>query len=356
MAKKKKEQEVVLLPLTEDRGHLVFPFGEDVFKEFISSLLGRPQSIKKTYLGRFSIDVSDLISLHHLIEQRINQQNNASLIQFTARIIYADDSSVLLNSIEELQTYNEVRPVVSTAIHMSWDYLVQFQDKKVPEKQCIQYSLIATHDHKFGEFVDDDIQFISSIGGYISFNIKYTARTWGADIEALLSKFTESVIKKESTVKQFVRKKKGTISLVASGIFFLISLIGTFYATQFFANQQMTEITKFVHSKNPIQETVQAKINFLLMRTANGEWAQFYFKVAAFLIVMFIISIFLGMWTEQTIQKKGPSFLLLTKESKNNKDKVLKKDKKGWLIFLASIVVNIICGIVSSYIFVYLIT
>jgi hypothetical protein len=42
--------------------------------------------------------------------QRVSQQNDGVLIQFKSKIVYSDNSSVELTSIDELLTYNEIRP------------------------------------------------------------------------------------------------------------------------------------------------------------------------------------------------------------------------------------------------------
>jgi hypothetical protein len=76
------------------KGYLTFPFDEGQFREFISGLLGKPQTITKRIKGVFEIHLKDLQNFHDLIDQRIIQQNDGKLIQLKTKIYYNDDGSV----------------------------------------------------------------------------------------------------------------------------------------------------------------------------------------------------------------------------------------------------------------------
>jgi hypothetical protein len=122
---------------------IVLPCPPHEFAAFIASLLGRPQRISKVMHGVFDLGKTDLIQFYHLIDQRITQQNDATLVQFSADVLYQDGSSVLLDSLNAFETYNEIRPVASIGIILSWIYLVQFPKKAIPEKQQIDVTVRA---------------------------------------------------------------------------------------------------------------------------------------------------------------------------------------------------------------------
>ncbi len=173
---------VILLAGLSDNSHVVLQVETKKFQEFIGSILGKPQTIRKLFRGPFRIELSNIENLHALIEQRIEQQNTGNLVQFTARIFYDDSSSVLLNSLEELRSYNEVKPIVSVGVHLSWTYLVQFQDKDSQEKQEIQVTFLGSNRREGGGFDDDEIGFMFLLSpkfGRIQLQINHTARTWG---------------------------------------------------------------------------------------------------------------------------------------------------------------------------------
>src|SRR5258708_6738933 len=89
---------------------VVLPCAPEDFTEFVSGLLGKAQTIEKVFAGAFEINADDIVNTFHLVNQRVHQQNEASLVQFTVRIVYDDDSSVLLNSLEDFVHYSEIRP------------------------------------------------------------------------------------------------------------------------------------------------------------------------------------------------------------------------------------------------------
>ena len=209
---------------------VVLDCSSEDFAHFISSLLGRPQTISKNFRGAFDITADNVQDLHSLITQRVTQQNKASFIQFTAKIVFDDNSSVLLNSPEEFMTYREVRPISSKQLHLTWSFLVEFQDKQVPEKQEIEVSFIASGMQ--GPFYGEDMPIIISSrmtkGGFINFRIRHTARTWGADIEALLSGHINNMLVPQPKLRKFIWKHSFKIGLGVSITFFVTALFLSF--------------------------------------------------------------------------------------------------------------------------------
>ena len=212
---------------------VMLPCRPEDFKEFVSGLLGKPQTITKRFLGKFDISKEDIESFHHVLTQRVAQQNEGKLIQFTIKIVYDDNSSVLLNSLEDFIHYNEVRHVSSIAAHLTWTFLVLFPDRKVPEKQTIEISII-TNTEKQMPFYDEDLPFFlmhSPKKGYITFQISHTARTWGGDIEALLSGHIKNLLQPASKIRNYIREHDGLIALFVGLTFFIIALGASLYTT-----------------------------------------------------------------------------------------------------------------------------
>ena len=123
---------------------VALPCEPEQFSSFISSLLGKPQTISKGYTGSFEITHQDIQSAYRLVCQRVSQQNQGTLIQFSVRLVFDDNSTVLLNSFEDFLGYTEVRPLVVTQAHLSWSFLVKFEDREHPEKQEIDLSFVAS--------------------------------------------------------------------------------------------------------------------------------------------------------------------------------------------------------------------
>ncbi|MGY8954174.1 MAG: hypothetical protein ACKVJP_12490 [Flavobacteriales bacterium] len=286
------------------KGYLTFPFDGDQFKDFIGGLLGKPQSISKRISGNFEIHLADLQSLFELVNQRIVQQNNGKLIQFTTKIYFTDRSSVQLGSYEELVTYNEVKPIISEAVKLTWDFLIQFSDKEHPEKQSIELLIISATERIVLES-DDIPSFLLPSKGQFRINIEHTARSWG--------------------------------------------IIGAFIVTGNFINSEMEKVNVFIDSEG---HTINEKMNFLTSYIASGVSPQHYFKVGIFLLISIVLSIVFGTWIDETASKNvQPSFVVLTRKAKEYRDEITKKTQKKWTWFFISIGTSIITGLITNYIF-----
>lgn len=335
-------------PRNYSKGYLTFPFDGDQFQSFITSLLGKPQSIRKRFIGNFEIELKDIQSLFELVNQRITQQNNGALIQFTTEIYFNDESSVQLGSYEELLTYNEVKPIISQAVRLTWDYLIQFSDKGHPEKQVIELNIIAGSRTVEVNFIDSP-WFASPNKGQIHFNIDHTARSWGVDIENMLTNQIESLIKPDNKLKSFVRRHSSRISLSFAIIVFLTCIIGAFSITNNFIKKEIETVSSFVDSN---KHNIDEKVSYLTSYIASGSSSQHYFKVGVFLLIAIIISIAFGTWIDETASRNSePSFLVLTRKAKLHRDAVIENMKNKWLWFFASLIISIVTGLLANYIF-----
>lgn len=348
--------EEVTTPAIIEAGYLRLPFDHEQFRDFIKGLLGKPQSITKSIVGSYEIEVSDIQSLHELLRQRIEQQNAGALASFTARIKYSDNSTVELNSLPEFLSYNEVRPIYSQALHLKWDYLVQFQDKRVPERQSVQVSFIASGEEGFVRFdVDDPVVFLahhSALGraGFIGFRIEHTARTWGADLEALLSNYFKSMLQTEHSVPRWIRKRNGPIGLTLGIAFFALIVSGLFVTTRRFAAAQMAIFTdRYDGSQIVTQDAIRVIGEYL----ASGAWSQYMFAAVGFLVISVFIAIWLGIWATAAADTVAPSFILLNRESHNHRTRVLKRLRRKWVSFAGSVLLSIIIGVVANWIFAF---
>lgn len=327
------------------KGYLTLPFNEDQFQSFIKGLLGTPQTITKRIKGNFEIHLKDLQNFHDLINQRITQQNNGKLIQLKTQIYYSDESSVILSSYEELVSYNEVKPVISEAVRMTWVYLIQFADKNVPEKQEVELMIVSTPQGNIIE--DDDIPVFFPSFGQFRIIIKHTARTWGADIESLITHQINSILTPCSKLKDFIRKKSSTIGLLTGILFLISSLISIFFSTRTFNVGEVKKVAEY--TKNV--KVVDSKVDYLLNYIAENSQNLFFLKSQLYIVVSIFIAILLGVWVASLANNKTRSYLVLTREAKKNRDKLVEKSKNKVYWFWFSIGVSILTGILSNYIF-----
>ncbi|TQI71265.1 hypothetical protein JM79_2192 [Gramella sp. Hel_I_59] len=277
----------------EEMGQVALPFNENQFKDFLVSLLGKPQTITKNFNGSFEFTKDDIISLHQLLDNRILQQNDARLIQFRATVSYNDSSSVTLSGFDHLVNYNETLPIVSTSIHLTWQYLIKFRDKKNYEMQEVTISLVGNS--------QDSISYDEDFGGYypghnrIFIRIKHTARTWGADIENLIIKHLKTYVNKDPKILNFFRFNPERIEYLLFSLLFIINLC--------FAFIWQTNLNS-------------SDISYLLSN---------YFQIATSFIVTLIIYKITAVFLDSFEVFNRPSFILLTKESEKNKTKSIRK-------------------------------
>jgi hypothetical protein len=308
----------------ETSGKVALPFNEEQFKDFIVSLLGKPQTISKFINGSFEINKNNLITLFELINQRIYQQNDSKLIQFRATIYYNDNTTITLNGFDHLVHYNENLPVVSRAVHLTWQYLVKFRDKKTFEKQEISLSFVADDEgpmpifegHSNNRYYDSGINFI----------ISHTARTWGADIEALLTKHLEVLVKKDSKILRYIRYSSDSVNNIIFSILFLITLIFSYRNT---LNQ--------LQNKETASDSV--------------FWIHHYGNYVFLLIGIYIIYKITTTILEEFQYFKKPSFVILTPESEKYKTKLINNYRNNLIKYFITAFTSIILGVLGNYIY-----
>lgn len=334
---------------------VILPCEPSDFGAFVSGLLGKPQTIEKSFNYTFEISEHDISNTFHLVEQRIHQQNEASLIQFTVKIIYGDDSSVLLNSLEDFSSYTEIRPLKSVGVHLSWVYLVKFRNKKVPEKQQIDLSIVA--DIEPYNIIEEDGILIQSrrrifaLHTPINLRINHTERTWGVDIESLLTGHIKTWIRPQNKTSKYIYKKSDVIGLSIGVLFFIGAIIGVIFAGINFINSYSEAASAIETSAVPSQNIVQLKIDFLVDIITQGIWHRFIFKAVLFIVFSLIVSIILGFWVTKKANNRPISFVLLSKAACEYRKKILSKRKRDWFLFVVSIFTSIIAGVISSLIF-----
>jgi hypothetical protein len=65
-----------------DRYGILLPCTTETFADFVSGLLGTAQTIERRFYGTFALTAAEVENTFHLVRQRVEQQNEASLIEF----------------------------------------------------------------------------------------------------------------------------------------------------------------------------------------------------------------------------------------------------------------------------------
>lgn len=335
---------------------MVLPCSQSDFGRFISALLGKPQTIEKAFYGTFEVDQHDIEDVFCLVDQRVKQQNEATLIQFTVKILYDDNSSVLFNSLSDFLNYREVQPLVSLAGYLSWTYLIKFQDKSYPEKQTIELSFATSVGAPLLVHIEEGVQIIPNavrrMGSVISLRISHTARTWGVDIEALLSGHIAGLLREESRPKTFVCSHSEGIGLATGGVVLLSTLFGAYLAAERVTFSQRAAAKAIAASSSATD--LAGKVDFLVDLAAKGIWPRFTLALGVLLFVALVGAVALGIWVESLADNQPRSFVLLTNRAKEMRTKYLEKRRKRWCWFAFSMISGLATSVVANVLFAWL--
>jgi hypothetical protein len=325
---------------------VVLPCPPDQFRDFIASLLGRAQTIEDLIEGPFEVNKESVENLFQLIEQRIGSQNEATLVQFTGRVIYNDNSSVLHNSLQGFLSYNEVKPLVSVGLYLSWTYLIRFQNKPFPEKQTIVISFDTTGRamslHGIGA-----VQLVYRESSPIKIRIEHTDRSWGADMEALLRGQLELLRQPIGKARMFSNTYSGWIGGIAAIVALVLTLIASYRISAEFAFSQVAKLNEAMKDVTP-SDVISRKLAFLVDLVAAGIWTRFTLFAAVLLIALLIGSALLGVLVAEKAHVQIPSFLLLTSRSAQSRDSEIARLKNSWYVLLGSFLGALALGLISN--------
>lgn len=330
---------------------LILPCDQKHFAKFVSGLLGKPQTIMKLKRGSFDIGHDEIVSFYHLVNQRVTQQNAANLVQFTVNVVYNDGASILHNSLEGFQAYNEVRPVWSTEVLLSWTYLITFQQKKVPEKQTIEVRI----DTDKAYFFTRSSSFSSaSPSSTVMIRIEHTEWTWGADIEGRLSAHIETLLEKEYPLKNWLRKHSDKIGLAFSALAILGGTLMVYIKMNHFAAHQNELVAIDKSTVASTFEIVVDKLNRIQEAMAQGAWYRFTMTSFLHMLASIVIALVGGAVISNVVDYSPPAFLRLTPHSEKHRVKLLKKTQRQWLKFVFTFAAGVLASVVANFVYVYL--
>jgi len=336
------------LILSEDDSESQFiqvPINKKDFGDFITGLLGQPETIHARRNGSFSVDHNRLINLHNMIDQRIKLQAKASLVDFSAKFSYHNAPDRTLTTAKGFVHFNETRITTTKSVTLTWTYLVFFPDKPSPEKQEIFVKFIADP----SIFITDSettFNFISEhSGGAAIFTVSHTERTWGDDISALLTREINETFK----TKSFFSKHEETIK--ATLVFFII-MTGIFlpdYIEELIRDKEAASIfLNALPNGTPFASlNIENKLNVVitLLQPSNQlHTIGTGYKILSIVCSMGIsLAILLGLGTTQR------SHILITKKDIEAKEAHEKKEQFKLLKTIASVLTAIAIGVGGNY-------
>lgn len=331
---------------------VVLPVSNEQFREFIKGLLGRPQALSKPIEGSFDVDRIQIRQVNELLHQRIQEQNDACLAQFEATLSLSDNENKEFQTLEDLLSYNAPRKVSSGALSLTWDYLVKFQDKGAYEKQRIQIrfrtdAYLRTLPNERGDaFASLLSAGLFSLLPRTSIRVEYTARSWGEDIESLLTRYLESITNRPAGFSRFVIRNSGKVAFSLAALVYASVIYGCFIATWNLSQSGVARVTQTIN-----EGSTTDMLATLLMLHAEGIWTSHILLISVILVVAMPFTVALASWTYASSIQPKPSFLRLTAEDDNLRSEMLRKYDRRIRRYILSLAANVIAGVLANCLF-----
>ncbi|SJN37717.1 MULTISPECIES: hypothetical protein [Psychrobacter] len=344
-----------LININSEDGGILLPLEDKKLASFISSLLGQPQSIEKIFTDSYVADYQYFINLIDLIIQRLDQQNQYSIVSFQATIGYKDKTKRKVSTIEAFKGFSETKNLVSTDLNLKLGILVNFPRKDIPEKQEIDMyfatSLSANGTYARNMF-DVALKTQNELTGVVSVEINHTERTWADDMLTLIENSFDDIWVKETTIKKIGRILTSILKMqyMYVPIFILIFI--------YMSVPQKTDIKDLTYSnyldisnKYPTGiESLHHKIDFMAYKFFNRPEIDFWYMAYRFGKIMLVIVILICLVSVLKSYLQPPtSFIILTNKTKSYMETLDKnRSYKLWFLSLAG---TIIIGLFINYLF-----
>ncbi|WP_156174514.1 hypothetical protein [Hoeflea sp. IMCC20628] len=312
--------------------------------DFVKSLLGQPYEIERPIKGQFDLNKEGVNHLIQLIEQRIAQQNEFDLIEFNAKIGYADGHIRTISNIETFSSYVDTSNSETVSIKFIITYLIFFPGKEIPEKQEIDFKAFSSHNflsrsYKPGVFITG-----SNYDTYgIVYLIRSTERTWAEDIDNMLKASLDDFIIDEKTPYKL-------ISIVRS-IFvsiFLASSVGVPVIVDYYRTKAQIDniITPIFNKNDGIEKFYSSTIEVLRRYLEVGPSA---FQILYY-IIFFASMIFFSIWVGNSGSKKKSYVVLNKKAEKSMKEFRFEQSKEPFRL-VRDVFIGLIVSSVANYAF-----
>ena len=190
----------------------------------------------------------------------------------------------------------------------------------------------------------------------VMLRVRHTDRTWGIDIESLLSGHVESLLRVEGLRARVAQRHSRRISFFVGSFFFLGAIGGAFGASSRFVRGQTENLQNVRTVNQDSTEYLQSQIDFLMDILVSGVWTRFTFVTLGFLVLALIVSMLLAGWVESSASKRPYSFVTLSKKAEKHRAKFLEQQQRDWVMFCVSIFTSVVTGIVANLLFVHFFT
>lgn len=324
---------------------VALPVDKKKLGDFISGLLGQPQTIEKKYLQPFSVDHQWFIHFFTTLMQRVHQQNSPEPLAFEVEIEYRDKLIRKISSWSAFQHFSETQNIVSVAAKFHFAILIQFPNKKIPERQEIIIDFDAAEKkHHFLERVLES----SSEGASIEVEIRHTERTWADDIFRLIENEFQAIQTPEGALRKILRKYIYPFFFLGFPLAAVLSLLYSGWVKRGYMDELIKTTESFGENTKHDLATLHAKVDALLNSSINNSSV----KNGEELLIVYFIGVFVVMLIAGVIlSNPSPSFVVLSNAAKINMEKVLERQKRTNFWVLVSLVLSVVLSVVANFIY-----
>ncbi|MDO6452801.1 hypothetical protein Q4490_04415 [Neptunomonas phycophila] len=336
---------IVMGPDESQEQFVQVPIKKKDFGDFITSLLGQPETIRDRKIGVYEATYEWIVHLHHLLDQRIKQQAQSSLVDFSATFIYRNAPERKITSLEGFLNFNEAKIVTTKGIKITWTYLVYFPNKPTPEKQEISLTLLTDKTEVVHIGNTNVSRQTTNKHGLIAYAISHTERTWGDDIQSLLNKEIDSLFENEKWYEKLLDK---AVIFIALGMF-VAGFIVPDYIEQLIREKETAQIfLKFVPEEIEMSDlSTDDKLTLALHLLDPNN--QLHKIDGWYRGISFIGGIFLAIFTIMSFDREKPSYLIVTNEDKKKIKKCKSADNSTLFKKIFSFVLAVGAGVAGNY-------
>jgi len=337
---------------TSSPKEITIPLEPRTLGEFIANLLGQRRSIDHTFEDRrFEIDMSWLINLDHIVEQRLAAQNAGRLVSFSASFYFANGKIVTLENQFAFRSFRDMTNELAVGIDLKWTYLVHFPLAKLPEKQEIRFVAFTRNEaaeRKSDQKPSKSFLSLDSEQERLAYFIHFTDVTWGEDISAHLTSYITS--KTEA-----IPKWKVTLRKIRSAVIFPVAmLLGIFAAVWSFSGTLSVNTDKLIKQYGVLTgipsrlQDISQKIDFLVDLSITRLLIEIPF-VTPLLKVVFVYVLFVASFYVVLVRKA--SFISINDHSRQYLEKYGKNFEFIKYGIGAGLIIGIIGGVFSNRIY-----
>jgi len=345
-----ENKDIQPVPLIYSEEGITLPLSEDDFKDFMVSLLGKPELIEGFVEGAFSINFDNIKNINYQLDNRISQQNHSSLIQFTAKLSFDDNSSTSFNSFSGFLDYKESRPIVCTGFDLTWVYLIKFGSKKVFEKQEIRIFAKRRKDSSQQTSALEKVLLLGDLSlPKVKYSIRCTANTWGFEIAELVKNILSDSVVQTKDLAYLRKNILNEFSIVF--IFTLFSSLSTIYWFRSGEFREIARSTSYLveNGANPVD--VVGRISDLVRADLVLNSIP---SVLENLLLATVLSVVLCLSLLELIRLPNHIFLLFNSKSIRERNTYFSSRRKRKIAALLGLVLSVAIGVLSNYVFEYL--